>query len=370
MAEDLPSREILKQLVERLDLLERVLGRNTARLRNLEQHLGIAIPQQAPHESPPSESDEKHSATSGLETPQATYEVETHLVEMHLVTAQVETPDLNISEATQSGPVPPQVPEPLEQKWAQPETPPPGTPATHSWINEGSPSRSYATIEETLLSGRHVHVDNDVTEDDAAPPETEPVEKRRDLESMIAGSWFNWIGIIAVTLGVAFFLKFAFDKQWIGPSARVTLAALVGVALLYVGERLRRRDLRSFAYVLSGGGLLILYLSVFAAYSLYHLIGHTPAILLMVAVTTTAVLLSVRLNALPVAILGLVGGFLTHRSRRQTSLEHPIAHSKRSNETLYHFAAGPLLFALPALHLALQQRRLCKNQASDLHLQD
>ena len=136
-------------------------------------------------------------------------------------------------------------------------------------------------------------------------------EKRRDLESVIGGSWFNWIGIIAVTFGVAFFLKFAFDKQWIGPSARVSLSALVGVALLYVGERLRGRDLKSYAYVLSGGGLLILYLSDYAAYSFYHLIGQTPAFLLMAAVTTTAVLLSVRLNALPVAILGLVGGFLT-----------------------------------------------------------
>ena len=312
MAEDLSSREILKQLVERLDLLERVLGRNTARLRHIEQHLGIALPQQALHESHPREVDEKQSATSGL-APPVISEVETHLVtaevEMHLVTAQVETPDLDVSGASQSSPVPPQVPVTLE-KWSQPETPPPGTPATHSWINEGSPSHTYATIEEALRGDRHVHVDNDQTED-AGFLETHPVKKRRDLESMIAGSWFNWIGIIAVTLGVAFFLKFAFDKQWIGPSARVTLAALVGVALLYVGERLRRRDLRSFAYILSGGGLLILYLAVFAAYSLYHLIGHTLALLLMVAVTTTAVLLSVRLNALPVAILGLVGGFLT-----------------------------------------------------------
>ncbi len=128
---------------------------------------------------------------------------------------------------------------------------------------------------------------------------------------MIGGSWFNWIGIIAVAFGVAFFLKFAFDNQWIGPRARVSLAALVGVGLVYVGDRLRARGLKSYAYVLSGGGLLILYLSVYAAHGLYHLIGHTPAILLMVAVTTTAVLLSVRLNALPVAILGLVGGFLT-----------------------------------------------------------
>ena len=304
MAEDLSSREIMKQLVERLDLLERVLGRNTARLRNIEQHLGIALPQQALHESLPQQSDDTHPAASRPETPAATSRVETLLV-----MAQVETPALNTPEPTQSGSVAPQSPV-TPEKWSQPETPPPGTPATHSWINEGSPSRSYSTIEEALLAERHVHADDDVTEG-AALPETEPVKEHRDLESMIAGSWFNWIGIIAVTLGVGFFLKFAFDKQWIGPSARVTLAALVGVALLYVGERLRRRDLRSFAYVLSGGGLLILYLSVFAAYSLYHLIGHTLALLLMVAVTTTAVLLSVRLNALPVAILGLVGGFLT-----------------------------------------------------------
>jgi uncharacterized membrane protein len=310
MADDLPSREILKQLVERIDLLERILGRNTARLRNIEQHLGIALPQQALHESRPQESDEKLSATVGLEAPPATYEVETTEVELHSVTTQVESPNLNISEATQPGSIPSQEPKPPEQKWAQPETPPPGTPATHSWINEGAAWRQ-ATIEEVHLSSRRVRVDYDVTEADAVPPETAPVRKRRDVESMIAGSWFNWIGIIAVTLGVGFFLKFAFDKQWIGPSARVTLAALVGVGLLYVGERLRRRELRSFAYVLSGGGLLILYLAVFAAYSFYLLIGHTLAILLMVAVTTTAVLLSVRLNALPVAILGLVGGFLT-----------------------------------------------------------
>ncbi|MBC7930521.1 MAG: DUF2339 domain-containing protein, partial [Rubrivivax sp.] len=63
--------------------------------------------------------------------------------------------------------------------------------------------------------------------------------------------------------------------------------------------------------VLSGGGLLILYLSIYAAHSFYQLINQPVAFLLMVAVTTTAVLLAVRHDALAVAILGLVGGFLT-----------------------------------------------------------
>src|SRR5882757_344111 len=77
------------------------------------------------------------------------------------------------------------------------------------------------------------------------------------------------------------------------------------------GRAPARRGLKAYAYVLSGGGILILYLSDYAAYNFYHLIGQTLAFLLMAAVTTAAVLLAVRLNALSVAILGLIGGFLT-----------------------------------------------------------
>ena len=133
----------------------------------------------------------------------------------------------------------------------------------------------------------------------------------RDLESVIGGSWFSWVGIIAVTFGVAFALKYAFENEWVGPGVRVALGALAGLGLLGTGERLRQRGLRPYAHVLSGGGVLILYLSIYAAYDFYRLISQPPAFLLMTAVTAGAVLLSVRLGALPVAVLGLVGGFLT-----------------------------------------------------------
>jgi uncharacterized membrane protein len=92
---------------------------------------------------------------------------------------------------------------------------------------------------------------------------------------------------------------------------RVTLGAFGGLALLGVGERLRRRGMRPYAYVLSGGGVLILYLSIYAAYDFYGLLAQPLAFLLMTLVTAGAVLLSVRLDALPVAVLALVGGFMT-----------------------------------------------------------
>lgn len=306
MAEDLPAEEILKQIVERLDLLDRVLGGNTARLHFIELHLGMVLPPQPLPETSAGENREQNPATS-----------------------HVKTQDLNIAEASQPTPVLTQACEPSEQTWPRPESqpaeqtwlrseaePPQTTessppPAGHSWMNEPSSSHTYATREADAPFTLHVHVERPVAENESARAGAVREEKRRDLESMVGGSWFNWIGIIAVTLGVGFFLKLAFDKQWIGPVGRVSLSTLVGIGLLYLGDRLRGRGLKSYAYVLSGGGVLILYLSDFAAYNIYHLIGQPTAFLLMAAVTATAVLLSVRLNALSVAILGLVGGFLT-----------------------------------------------------------
>lgn len=303
MAEDLPAEEILKQIVERLDTLERVLGSNTARLHFIELHLGMVL-QQQPLNEPFADENGKTQTLPG----------------------EVRTSDLNVPEAAlptrgmtpayepPEQAWPPSEVEAPEQTWPRTEVQPPdktATPATHSWMDEPASSHAYVTREAYAPFTLHVPVEKPLGENEAARAEVVRGEKRRDLESVIGGSWFNWIGIIAVTFGIAFFLKLAFDKQWIGPVGRVSLAALVGIVLLYLGDRLRGRGLKSYAYVLSGGGVLILYLSDFAAYNFYHLIGQPTAFVLMAAVTTTAVLLSVRLDALPVAILGLVGGFLT-----------------------------------------------------------
>src|SRR6185503_5795550 len=99
---------------------------------------------------------------------------------------------------------------------------------------------------------------------------------RTDLESRIGGNWFNRIGIIAVALGVGFFLKYAFDNQWIGPWGRVLIGIAIGLGFLIAGERLRPRY-HNYAYGLTGGGILILYLSFFGAYRFLGIIEPLPA---------------------------------------------------------------------------------------------
>ncbi len=317
MDDDQPSSELLKQLIERLDLLERVLGTNTARLHSIEKHLGIVRQLDEPLAGARGDA---HPATSHVKTENL------NSSEPPLLTT-VTREALESPELTRS---PPEAQLPSATETAG--TPVmPASPEAHSWMNEAPASRIYDTREADTPFPlhhplHHLQVEKKAVADDQTPrgPDADSEAwrsresagavreaKHRDLESLIGGSWFNWIGIVAVTLGVGFFLKLAFDKQWIGPGARVSLSALLGVSLLYVGERLRKRGLKSYAYILSGGGVLILYLSDYAAYNFYHLIGQTSAFLLMAVVTTTAVFLSVRLNALSVAILGLVGGFLT-----------------------------------------------------------
>ncbi|MCA1631563.1 MAG: DUF2339 domain-containing protein [Acidobacteria bacterium] len=147
--------------------------------------------------------------------------------------------------------------------------------------------------------------------DGGASASASPARARRDLEALIGGRWLPWVAMIALTVGVGFFLKLAFDNQWIGAGARVLLGASAGCALLALAEFLHARGYRPYAHVLTGGGILILYLSVYAARVFYDLVGVTAAFALMGAVTATAVLLAVRRDARSIAVLGLVGGFAT-----------------------------------------------------------
>jgi uncharacterized membrane protein len=131
-------------------------------------------------------------------------------------------------------------------------------------------------------------------------------EPDRDLETLIGGTWFNRIGIVALIFGVGYFLR-----GWVGPRGQVLIGVAIGIGLLIAGERIRTRGYRSYAQGLSGGGIAVLYLTFYAAFARYGLIGQAPALLLMSIVTATAVLLAARYDALAIAILGLIGGFLT-----------------------------------------------------------
>jgi uncharacterized membrane protein len=182
-------------------------------------------------------------------------------------------------------------------------------------------ARLYAIEQRVGLSVKPAEAVRDAPLAPPSQPSTKQIEaqerpaarpaSRGSLEQRIGGNWLNRIGVLAIIVGVGFFLKYAFESDWIGPRERVAAGLVAGIGLLFAGDRLTARGLRHYGQGLVGGGIGILYLSIYAAFGFYNLIAHPIAFVCMALVTTTAVWLAVRQNALGIAMLGALGGFLT-----------------------------------------------------------
>jgi len=132
-----------------------------------------------------------------------------------------------------------------------------------------------------------------------------------DLEDQIGSRWLLYIGIAAVLLGVSYFVKYAFDNEWINPPMRVLLGLLTGSALVAGGQRFVTRGYAAYGQALSGGGLGILYISIFTAHRWYDLIGRPAAFVAMVIVTALAAVLADRQRSQALALLAVTAGFVT-----------------------------------------------------------
>jgi uncharacterized membrane protein len=131
------------------------------------------------------------------------------------------------------------------------------------------------------------------------------------LESRIGAQIFNRVGVFAVLAGAAWFLKLAIDRAWIGPGLRVVVGLLAAAGLVVWSERFRRSGSRSFSFTLKALGSGIAYLSLWAAFNLYHLLPAWMAFAAMVLVTLLNAALAWRQNSELLAALALAGGLAT-----------------------------------------------------------
>ena len=128
---------------------------------------------------------------------------------------------------------------------------------------------------------------------------------------MIAGRWFNYVGILAVGLAATFFLKYAFDNNWIGPGGRVTIGLLVGAAMYPLSQWVYKRGYQYYSEGLAGLGAGILYLSVWAGWHYYHIFPQSYAFPLMIAITAATAAVAYGRDSERIAVLALIGGLLT-----------------------------------------------------------
>jgi len=144
-----------------------------------------------------------------------------------------------------------------------------------------------------------------------APAPVRTTKPAFNLEHFLGVKMFAWIGGFIAFLVVAFVLKESFDRGWITPPLRIALGYVTGAGLLFGAFRLSRERYAVTVQTLCGAAALICYGTTFAAHGLYDLFPVTLTFALMTAVTAGAFFLAVRLGAQVVAVLGMLGGFLT-----------------------------------------------------------
>jgi len=133
---------------------------------------------------------------------------------------------------------------------------------------------------------------------------------KTDWEKFIGENLANKIGIAILVTGIAFFVKFAIDKDWIRELGRVIIGLASGGILVALAHYTRNKY-RSFSSVLVGGGISVFYFTIAFAFHEYHLIDQRSAFIIMIVITGFAVALSLLYNRIELAILATLGGFAT-----------------------------------------------------------
>lgn len=173
------------------------------------------------------------------------------------------------------------------------------------------------SLEQEFVAATTTAASNSNDADKAA---ADPVVKaaRSNLEENLAGTWFIWIGAVAIGLAGLFLVKYMSDAGLLGPGTRIVLGLVCGICLAAAGEWLRRKpSQKRFSalkpdYVpqaLTAGGLATVFASIYAANALYGFIGPTVTFVGLAGTALAAFALSVVQGPL-VAIVGLLGGFV------------------------------------------------------------
>ncbi|WP_299067089.1 DUF2339 domain-containing protein [Accumulibacter sp.] len=179
-----------------------------------------------------------------------------------------------------------------------PTVAPPPQPASPA-----SPSAPHETMGEVMFH-RKAQAASPVR------PPAPPAEAAAPLwDRLLRGNLMARAGVVVLFFGVAFLLKYTYQHVQVPIELRLAGVALAAVVLLAIGWRLRLTR-EGYGLALQGGGVGLLYLTIFGALRLFELLPAGPAFALLLAVAALSAVLAVLQDSRALAVLGASGGFL------------------------------------------------------------
>jgi uncharacterized membrane protein len=167
---------------------------------------------------------------------------------------------------------------------------------------------SPAAVPETIASPASVQTRTPIR---PAQPAVAWEERLDSLERMVGMKWLNWVGALVTLAGIAFLLKFLYDRGLIGPAGRISIGMGIGIALLYLGEVRFRKLHDLFSQSVSAAGCGALFLTTFLSFKFYEFSGRTFTFAALCWFALFAVALAIVRRGPVLAFLGLLCAYLT-----------------------------------------------------------
>ncbi|MBC8356363.1 MAG: DUF2339 domain-containing protein [Planctomycetes bacterium] len=151
----------------------------------------------------------------------------------------------------------------------------------------------------------------EVIDDSSVTPSAEAPRESIQWEQFIGQKAFGWIAVILSIFTVAFFLRYAYENNWIGPVGRIGIGVLAGSGLIVAGYRYHRRSARIFSQMLTACGVVVLYLSTYSAFGLYSLLPLEQAGVFLAVIIVLSMACAVLYDSGAIALVAVVGGLAT-----------------------------------------------------------
>lgn len=151
----------------------------------------------------------------------------------------------------------------------------------------------------------------------SAARRVQPVQtpQKESGNSFLGQNLIVWIAGFAAILGAFYLIRYSVEHGILGPRVRFMLTVLFGLALTFTGYGIYGKEdfanNKRIGQALTGAGLATLYFAAYAVSEIYHFTSQGMSFVWMCVVTGMAVILTIIRGGKPIALLTMLGAFLT-----------------------------------------------------------
>lgn len=151
----------------------------------------------------------------------------------------------------------------------------------------------------------------------AIPPIKIPASQKQESsspvgwETFIGQKAFGWVAAVLFLFSATFFLRYAYQNNWIGPTGRVAIGELFGAGLVVFGCRYWLSGWRRFASMLLSTGIVVIYLATYSSFGLYQLLPQQHAGIFLVILVIESMLAAVFCRSTLIGLIAVIGGLAT-----------------------------------------------------------